>query len=243
MTAAANVVLDLDGTIVFPDPAEITIPGRSRATYLAASTAVLLESISKRCNLYVATARNAVSIAAMVRSLPAVRFAGFIVECGLVWRTNIHDPPIHSPVRYRFYENLIQSLPQWEFVDGYEQMICCIAPEHISHPADHAATIVTSFSPSVPWLVHQERLKTFFYPKQLCKVTGLANLGVGKVDFAGGDDFRYDYGLLAAASYPLALPSADEAIVQLVRARRGFVATSTVHAGATEMLEQISLLL
>ena len=139
---AVNVVLDLDGTIVFPELAEIAIPGRSRPSYISSSTASLLEAVGANCNLYLATARNAVSVAQLVRTLPNVSFAGFVMECGLVWRANIDEPQREFAERERLCNALENQLPDWEHVAGYEQMICCIAPPPIENPTNRVMAIV-----------------------------------------------------------------------------------------------------
>lgn len=242
-TRAANVVLDIDGTIVFPEAAEIAVPGRTRSTFVAASTAALLESITPRCNLYLASARNAASVARLVRALPRVAFAGFVLECGLVWRSELHSVPSRPAARRPVVDMLRQRLRDWECVAGYEQMICCIAPRDAESPVEQLAAVLRHGNLAQSWRMHQERHKIFLYPDVLCKVSGLQNLGIGAIDFAAGDDVRYDFSLLSTARYPVTLSSADESLVQLVRSRGGFVATEAGHAGAAQMLSQLDRML
>ncbi len=234
-----NVILDLDGTIVFPEPAEIPIPGRSRATYLSAATADLLRQIGELSQLYIATARSAASVKRLVSSLPEVAFAGFVLECGLVQRSRIAAQSTASREQLALTSHLKFALPDWEHVEGYEQMVCCIAPRSIPNPLEELKCCIQRSATAQAWLFHQERHKSFAYPAALCKVAGLQRLGVEQLDFAAGDDFRYDGSLLDRASYSLTLSSADPELIQQVTARAGFVTTESGHVGAVELLSEI----
>lgn len=239
LNSLANIVLDLDGTIVFPEQAEISIPGRSRPTFIATSTAQWLGRIAQKCNLYLATARNAASVARVVNSLPNVSFAGYVLECGLVSRIDIHATPQPSQDRELLVALLQESLQNWECVAGYEQMVCFIAPSVIDNAPEVVCQLLAQQSLKTAWHVHQERQKTFLYPQILCKAEGLSKLGVSRIDFAAGDDLLYDGSMLAKSVYPLTLPSATEDLIKFVQSRKGFVATSGGHAGALQLLVEI----
>lgn len=249
-----NVVLDLDGTIVFPQEAEIAIAGRSRPTFISAGSAHWLRDIGNRADLYVATARNQMSVVSLVRSIPQVRFAGFVLECGLVHRTQFESPlgttaatvdeadrldPALDEDRVRFLEHLQRKLIDWEFVPGYQRMICCIAPTSVSDPLAQIQRSAADFHTNTSWRFHQERHKTFASPARLCKATGLRQLGLCRWDYAAGDDFAYDHNMLEHATVPMTLPTADFDLVELVRSRGGFVTHETGHRGAEELLSEI----
>jgi len=233
-----NCVLDLDGTIVFAEPAEIAIPGRSRCSYISAATAHWLERIGDLCSLYIASARNADSVAGLVRALPQVRFAGFVLEGGLVHRVDVFGQPNRSPAQVELSDAIASEHPDWELVKGYEQMICCIA----SSPSDSlecVRRIALSRASTIAWKSHRERHKTFFYPSPLCKLAGLRQLGVKDINFAAGDDEIYDATFMADAERCYAPRSASPGIIQLVQERRGTLVASPSHRGAVEILEQI----
>ncbi|MCC9608605.1 hypothetical protein LOC68_09430 [Blastopirellula sp. JC732] len=233
-----NCVLDLDGTVVFAEPAEIPIPGRSRCSYLSTATADWLKRIGAVSNLYIASARSAASVAGLVRALPQVRFAGFVLEGGLVCRADIFSPPKPAPAQVELAEKIASTYPDWDVVAGYEEMICCVAPSHID-----ALPIVQQIASSHPstsrWISHRERHKTFLYPAPLCKLAGLQRLGVEEIDFAAGDDEVYDQSLLASAKRCYTLQSAAPSIIELVQQRRGTLSTHTSHRGAAEILAHI----
>jgi hypothetical protein len=237
-----NVVLDLDGTIVFQEPAELEIPGRTSSTYLSRASATLLEKIGDKSNLYIATARNAASVAGMVRLLAQVRFAGFVVECGLVTTTNIHKSQGLAK-NSLWLRNLLRiHFPHWQHVDGYERMICCIATG-AHDPCGQIGQLLASQEVASQWLLHQERHKTFVYPEPLCKVDGLKKLGVVEIDIAAGDDLRYDFSMLQVAKFPLTTVDADRSLVDHTRSKNGFVATGTSHEAAKQLLEQIDAMI
>lgn len=234
-----TIVLDLDGTIVFPDEAEIAIPGRSRPTFISAETGDRLNRIGHRANLIIATARNGASVAGLCRALPEVAFGGFVLECGLVWRRRLADPFIQHHDREQLAICLRNHLIDWEHVPKYERMICTLAPSHIKDPQTHMQVLLREWNLEDQWQVHQERHKTFLYPQTLCKHSGLSRLGVDTIDIAAGDDIVYDRSFLEAARYPMCPQSSSEFLQTLVRGRDGFIGNREGHAAAHELLSRI----
>ena len=234
-----NVVLDLDGTLVFPEEAEIAIPGRSRPTFLATETAVRLERIARKANLVIATARNGTSVAGLVRGLPDVAFGGYVLESGLVWRHDIHEVIDRMPERDALAERLRDHLPDWEHVPHYDRMICVLAPHNISDPLDEIRQQMADWELSSSWISHQERHKTFLYPQPLCKRSGLRELGCEQIDIAAGDDSVYDRTFLEAAQFAVCPAESCTELQEIVRAQGGLVGTKRSHAAAVELLEVI----
>jgi hypothetical protein len=233
-----NVAIDLDGTVVFADSAEIAIPGRSSFSYLSNKSAALLAQLSQLCQLYVATARNALSVRAFSELLPDVRFAGFVMECGHVCRTDVYGKLQVLNERNNLEQLLKRKHADWEFVDGYEQIICTVASASTADaPSDIRQLLRDSrFS---AWTVQAERHKTFLYPSSSCKLSGLRSMGVDVLDVAAGDAQIYDSSMLSAAIFPCALESADATLVSLVRQRNGLVVEGRSHGGAEVLLQRI----
>lgn len=234
-----NVVLDLDGTMLFTSPAEISIQNRTRPSYLAEANAELLAEIGLRSNLYIASARHAISVRKIARAILNVRFAGFVCECGLVARTCIDQPGQESPSRQELAMHLQRALKEWVFIEGYEHMICCLAPDDVQSPLTVAQELLGQFEAAAQWCSHQERHKTFFYPQPLSKVAGLQRLGVSAIDFAAGDDDLYDGDMLKRASFPLTHVGANPKLVRMVSENAGFVSDETSHEAAEQILREI----
>lgn len=234
-----NVVLDLDGTIVFPEEAEIAIPGRSRPTFLAAKTATRLERISRKANLVIATARNGASVAGLVRGLPNVTFRGFVLESGLVWRRAIHEIADRFRERDELAERLRCCLPDWEHVPHYERMICVLAPSSIDNPLRELQELIATWELSSEWMSHQERHKTFLYSRPLCKRGGLQQIGYERIDIAAGDDSVYDRSFLQVAKFAVCPLESCAELKDLVRAQGGYVGTERSHDAAAELLDII----
>ncbi len=234
-----TVVLDLDGTIVFPEEAEIAIPGRSRPTFVSAETGSRLERIGQMANLVIATARHGASVAGLARALPNVRFAGFVLESGLVWRRCLTETIAPHNARDQLAERLKSHLEDWEHVSHYERMICALAPTTVVDPLAEMRQLLQQWELADVWQVHQERHKTFLYPQPLCKRSGLRRLGIETIDIAAGDDPIYDRSFLEAAHMPMCPRAAAEELHTLVRSRRGFIGSKEGHAAAHELLARM----
>lgn len=263
-TTLPTVALDLDGTVVFSEPSaagSLEIPGRSRSTYMSAESGRLLTRLSLRSNLILATARHAQSVWGLVRQLPEARFAGFVMECGWVTRSELSATPEKSAAPETSSQNepwvseLAQRLPGFEVVPGYEVLVCCV-PQG-DQPSDElgedaqAAFVRQSFEHvmhSGGWgevrRLHQERHKTFLYPIEaegappVTKLSGIRRLGVRNLHIAAGDDAVYDLDMLQAAKFPLGLPNADPTVLEfLTEHPNGRVLKQNGHAGAEELLQ------
>lgn len=234
-----NVAIDLDGTIVFAEAAEIAIPGRSRYSYLSKKSGDLLAHLSQACRLYVATARNASSVRTLSALLPNVRFSGFIMECGHVCRKDVCTIFQSSNERHGLQQLLKSKLVDWDFVDGYEQIICAVPSASTTDAPFSLRKLLLEHPSFSRWLVQTERHKTFLFPSISCKLSGLRSMGVDVLDIAAGDDQNYDASMLSAAILPCTLESADESLVSLVRQRNGLVIDGRSHAGAEALLQRI----
>jgi hypothetical protein len=236
-----NVVLDLDGTILFPEATGIAIPGRSRPAFLSATVAKHLAIISRRCNLYIATARHAINVKRLADQLADVRFAGFSLECGFDSRTYLDDTsPDIDPDLTHIAAALCSKLSGWERLEGYKKIICLVAPTTCREPLETIRQVLHAHEVDQNWQVHQELRKLFLFPQMPCKVRGLNRIGVEAIDIAAGDDWFYDRSLLSSATFPLTLSSSDYRLRSLVISRSGMVVSGIGHVAAEQMLREIS---
>lgn len=234
-----NVAIDLDGIIIFSEVAEIPIPGRSRASYLSSRTAALLAQLSSRCQLYVATARSVATLRALSELVPEVSFAGLVLECGHVQRADVLSQPTMSSQRSELEAYLKRRLPTWEFVAGYEQIICTLPKPSCVKAEDELRLLLQEESHFSGWTLQSERHKIFLYPRSTCKLAGLHSMGVDILHVAAGDDANYDSSMLSAAILPCTLKTADDAIVSMVRLRNGWVIEEGSHRGAEALLGRL----
>ncbi len=94
------VVCDLDGTLLYPRKEAIAVKGRTGISFLGKDAASLLAKISRVFPLVIATGRNAVSTARLVKQLPDVVFSGFVLENGFVVKQNIYDTVSYDTAGY-----------------------------------------------------------------------------------------------------------------------------------------------
>lgn len=234
-----NVAIDLDGTVLFAESSAIAIPGRSRASYLSNYTASLLVQLSQLCNLYIATARNASSIRVLLTRIPDARFAGFVMECGHVCRADLESIFPVSNERNALVQLLKWKFADWEVVDGYEQIICIVASASCDDATSDVKQLLLEHPQFSGWKVQAEGHKTFLYPSNSCKMSGLRSIGVDILDVAAGDAQIFDFSMLSAAILPCTLESADESIISLVRHQNGLVIAGNTHGGAEVLLRKI----
>lgn len=84
-----NLILDLDGTILFSEyrAGSIVIKGRRRDSYLALETVKMLHSIQKKYNIFLATGRSELSARDILGKMAGegVSVCGIAAENGGVW--------------------------------------------------------------------------------------------------------------------------------------------------------------
>lgn len=250
-----NIAFDLDGTLVFSTPSSrgssVEIPGRSKSTFMSREVADRLVDLCQIANVYLATARHAVSVKGLVEQFEGAPFAGFVLECGWVACHELSLASKDAQCRSEI-QVLAEALPHFQIVPDYQQLLCCIGRDdaNLSLEAQESQrqTVLAALLEigwQSKWDVHQERHKTFLYPRVAqsdvapSKWTGLQSLGVQSLHIAAGDDQDYDRALLEAAKWPMTLPTADSSILELVDHRRGFIATAKGHEGASQLLQTV----
>lgn len=223
------VVCDLDGTLLFPNRAEIPVPGRSGISFMARSTAILLARISRQFPLVIATGRNAASVINLVCQLPDVRFTGFVLENGFVVKKRIEDTVHHDPA----WESLAARFPPWERLPGYENCLGLIPPvQDMDTAKDLAENLLKQLR--FKGIVYRENRKIFVYPAQVNKMRGLTKLGIHPF-IALGDEIN-DMEMIQEATWVAVPSSAATKIKRLAEARNGFCSSATSHKAAQEML-------
>jgi hydroxymethylpyrimidine pyrophosphatase-like HAD family hydrolase len=225
------LAIDLDGTLLHPEPAEISVWGRTRHQYLSLGAANLLAEVSKLIPIVIATARHAQTVEDLVQQLPEVDFCGFVCENGLVHRSTLRAL---NPVG-RDWSGIIEQLPEWERIHGYEQCLGLIPPKTIGDP--HAILKKALFDTGKQGYVYVDGHKIFVYPTRPDKSRGIKALGY--VSFiAAGNDLN-DIEMLSEAQYTATLSSAHPKVRTLVEDREGYCAPLDSHAGTTDLLDHI----
>ena len=225
------LAVDLDGTLLHPEPESIAVWGRTRYQYMSRVAAQRLAEISQVLPIVIATARHAQTVKSLVEQLPEVDFCGFVCENGLVYRHSLTD--LSAPKQD--WSAIAQSLPDWERIHGYEQCLGLIPPRDIDRPQDvlkHA-------------LLHNEKegyvyldgRKIFVYPARPDKARGLEALGYSSFISAGND--INDLEMLSASHYTLTLSSAHLEIRRLVTLNQGYCAQFGSHAGTEDWLSHM----
>jgi hydroxymethylpyrimidine pyrophosphatase-like HAD family hydrolase len=225
------LAIDLDGTLLHPEPAEISVWGRTRHQYLSLSAAKLLAEISKFAPVVIATARHAKTVENLVQQLPEVDFRGFVCENGLVHRSTLQSlKPFECD-----WSDIIELLPEWHRIDGYERCLGLIPPRTINHP--HAILKKALFDTGTEGYVYVDGHKIFVYPTRPDKSRGIKALGY--VSFiAAGNDLN-DFEMLSEAQYTATLSSAHPKVRTLVEHRQGYCTLLDSHAGTIDLLDHI----
>lgn len=222
------VAVDLDGTLLHPSPAGIAVPGRTTAQYMSHETARRLASLSRRLPVVIATGRNGASVAGLVRQIPEVRFAGFVLENGMVARRDLdHAVPIPDP-----WPAIMERLPGWERLPGYEKTLGLLIPPGTDRPIALAAK--TLRRAGTTGRLYREGRKLFVYPRPLNKMAGLRALKLTPFVVLG--DWLNDLGMIRASRHAGTPESAHLLVRRTVAERGGFVAKASGHDGAVALL-------
>ncbi len=225
------LVVDLDGTLLHPEPAAIAVWGRSGYRYMSGETAGLLARLARRLPVVIATGRNGQSVARLTRALLDIPFAGFVLENGLVARDRPESGAEPDPCWDRLYERL----DGWERLQGYERCLGLIYPPELAAPKAVVARHLDRIG-LARWHLYQERHKLFVYRKLPCKYQGVAALNLDPFIVLG--DGTNDLSLLKQSPHPMTLYAAHPRVRELVAARRGYCSRQTGHSGAKALLHQ-----
>ncbi|MCP3943829.1 MAG: HAD hydrolase family protein [Desulfobacteraceae bacterium] len=225
-----GVVCDLDGTLLYSKKEAIGVKGRSGISFLGKETARLLAKISRIFPLIIATGRNAVSTARLVKQLPDVRFKGFVLENGFVVKENIHDIVGKEPK----WEKIARLFPDWERLPFYENCVGFIPPPTQRAGAKTMAEMILKKNGYCD-LVYGENKKIFIYPGAVDKMRGLLILGIHPY-IALGDEIN-DLQMIQESTCPVIPDSGVGQLKTIVTAKNGFCSLLTSHEAARDMLD------
>jgi hypothetical protein len=222
------LVVDLDGTLLHPEPEAIAVPGRSSYRYLSKTAANLLAQISELIPIVIATARNAQNIKHLVNQIPTVRFCGFVTENGLVAKLHLDD---QTTVKNEW--NAIASLlPEWLQLTGYENCLGLIPPKHLEN-AEMVLQNTLSQS-SKDGYVYLDGHKIFVYPSMPSKIAGVYSLSFNPL-IALGNDLN-DLDVLNASCYTATLSTAHEKVKDIIHTKNGYCSSLVSHAATEDLL-------
>ncbi len=219
------VVIDLDGTILHAEPAEIGVWGRTAYRYLSRPVADRLAQLSHRAPVILATGRHARSVAGLVSQLPEVNFAGFVLENG-EHSTNDLASDTETDARW---DELFWKLPDWTRLDGFKRCLGVIPPPGFPEP-DEVLTKLLNGNGHL-W---RDGKKRFLYHAEPSKARGVRALGF-EIFLALGNETN-DLDLLEAAVH-VGAPSDSHPDIRALVARRGGFESSTSHGGSVELLD------
>ncbi len=225
------LVVDLDGTLLHAEPEEISVRGRSGYRYMSKGTGAILARIGEILPVVIATGRNAQSVGRLVEHLGHVRFNGFILENGLVARKRLQ---IHGAGKDA-WAAVMEVLPGWDRLDGYENCLGVIPPPWIQDPS---AVLEEALSlAGKTGCLYPERHKLFVYPSLPSKLAGAGSLGIEPYIVLGND--LNDLDILDAASHCATLISAHEQVRQRVRDKGGYCSPLSSHAASENLLSWV----
>lgn len=219
------IVIDLDGTILHAEPAEIGVWGRTAYRYLSRPVADRLAELSSRTPVILATGRHARSVAGLVSQLPEVNFAGFVLENGEHATTDL-SAETKTDARW---DDLFGKLPGWTRLDGFTRCLGVIPPPDFAE-TDEFLTELLNGSGHL-W---RDGRKRFLYHAEPSKARGVRTLGF-EIFLALGNETN-DLDLLEAAVH-VGAPSDAHPDIRALVARRGGFESSTSHSGSVELLD------
>ncbi|MCP4107445.1 MAG: HAD hydrolase family protein [Desulfobacteraceae bacterium] len=224
------IAVDLDGTLLHPEPEAISVLGMSGYQYLSKTAADTLAQVSRIMPVVIATGRNARSVQKLVSQLDHVNFCGFVMENGYVSKTSLDNNDIPGEDEW---EEVTSMLPDWERLVNYEKILGLIAPPYVENPRE--ALLDALACKGKTGYLYQEKHKMFVSPSFPSKLQGISDLGYDPFIVIG--DELNDLDLLRAGSYPATLTTAHKDVKQLVRKRNGYCSPLASHAAAEDLLE------
>jgi hypothetical protein len=223
------LVIDLDGTLLHPEEEAIKVPGRSGYAYFSGRAAEILQRISCRIPVVIATARNNHSVSGMVRQLPEVNFAGFVMENGLVSRRALEADTACDPV----WNEVAAAFPGWERLRNYEQCFGAVVPEPERDTAlDRLNSVLRDLA--VEGYTYAERHKIFACKSAPNKLAGLRRLSVTPYIVLGND--WNDLEVMEDGTHAAVLADAAPEARLLARAKRGYESPWSSHRGTIDVL-------
>lgn len=227
------LAVDLDGTLLHPEPEKIAVWGRTRYQYLSQTAANKLAEISQKIPVVIATARHAQTVKSLVEQLPSTNFFGFVLENGLVAKKNLNE----SSVGNFDFQKIAQLLPQWSIIEGYENSLGLIPPSSLKNPKEEIEQILSNLRMQA--YIYLDGHKLFVYPKKPSKLSGLQAISCVPM-MAMGNDWN-DLDMLDVSPYPLTVSNAHMKVKALINESRGYCSPFISHQATLDLLDQAIL--
>lgn len=233
------LAVDLDGTLLHPEPAELAIPGLSGIQYMSRTTADLLREIARFLPVIIATGRNAHSVGRVLDHLSGISFQGFVLENGLLTRPRLipksgpsDSVSPDSPTRQDPWEPICRRLPHWRRLHDYENCLGLVFPESEAFPRTAVETALAEAG--IVGHIRCETRKLFVYPTRPSKRVGIRAFNVDPF-IVLGDEWN-DIDLLEVSPHPGTLASAHPDVRRRVRYKGGYCSRWSSHAGTEDLL-------
>lgn len=225
------LAVDLDGTLLHPEPEAIAVWGRTRYQYLSQTAANKLAQISQKVPVVIATARHTQTVKSLVEQLPPTNFFGFVLENGLVAKKNLNE----SSVGQFNFQKIAQLLPQWSVIEGYENSLGLIPPPSLKNPRKEVEQILSDLRMQA--YVYLDGHKLFVYPTIPSKLSGLQALKCVPT-VAMGNDWN-DLDMLDISPYPLTVGNAHIQVKALISKSRGYCSPFISHQATLDLLDKV----
>ena len=242
------LVLDLDYTLLHLEalPGAVEVPGRTRSSYLATTTAEALADLSDGHEVFLATARSWNGTEPVVDGLArhGVPVAGVVLEDGAL----LGAPGEHRPLepgrsweglRSRF-EAAAGVLPRFSWQEDFEA--CLVARSATPTQAERVLAGLRAVAQELDATLRlfRDGRKVYVTGAEADKWTALvALLGDRAAGAVGIGDGANDACWLSRVASPCTFTGAAPEVVTLVAESGGLVARDWSHGGIGELLRQI----
>ena len=241
------LILDLDGTLLHPEPLPeaVAVPGRTRNAWLGRATLRKVARLARRHPLVLATARSWAATEVVFGALQAAGATpvGLVLEDGgLIGAPGALRAlePARDWTALRLAMTSAGAPEDWNWQLDFTHCLVVHAgqPERARHLAPRVFAAAQVYAADLK--VHVDGSKIYVTGARADKVAGLrALLGADFERARGVGDGANDLCWLPQVAHPATLAGASPALRAAVRAHGGFVSARTGHDGIVEALDAI----
>lgn len=246
------LVLDLDGTLLHtqPAPGAVTVPGRTRPSFLAGATLDALVRLGRRYDLVLATGRSLAGTRIVAEALESrgARVAGLVVEDGGRCGPPGAVRPLEPHRRWRDLRAALEGerergWPRFEWQEDFESCLVARAAEREEAAALAPILLDRARRHDAALRGFRDGRKVYIAGEDAHKWSALqALLGEGAREAAGIGDGENDLVWLGRVALPCTLAGASPAATEAVGRASGIVSRAPGHAGLAEILERLEAL-
>ncbi len=241
------LVLDLDFTLIHLEyvPDSIEVPGRTRSAYLAPQTVEILGELQSEFEIILATARSWDGTRPVADGLNSrgVEVENVVIEdgacLGKIGALTAFAPNF-TATELRESLPVEDDWPTFEWQLDFEN--CAVARCQTPALAARLMTIFENQKSLQHWNArfYRDGRKVYVLPREANKWSALQrSLGERAETAAGVGDGENDLIWLPNVAFPATFSDAAPALIEAVRARRGYVGGPRSHAATGEILRRV----